>query len=113
MHVVFAEPKGRDAGAIYSDLCANCHGANLEGGKGSSLRGNACLRGNAWKHGSDDAGVARSIREGYPTTGMPAFNATVNEAETQALIVFLRESDKCLPKRERYCRANDVTLRFC
>jgi aldose sugar dehydrogenase len=47
--VMFAELKGRDASAIYSELCANCHGRSL--------------RGDSWKHGGDDASLARSIRE--------------------------------------------------
>jgi glucose/arabinose dehydrogenase len=85
-HVAFAVTKGRDAGALYAELCANCHGPQLEGGKGGGLRG------NPWKHGGDDASIARSIRDGFPNTGMPAFKATVNEAETQALVVFLREA---------------------
>lgn len=78
-------PKGRDAGALYAELCANCHGAKLEGGKGGSLRG------EKWKHGGDDASLARSIRDGFPQAGMPSFAATVNEAETQALVTFMRE----------------------
>lgn len=77
---------GRDAGAVYAELCANCHGGKLEGGKGGNLRG------NPWKHGGDDAALSRSIREGYPDAGMPAFRATVSEAETQALITFMREA---------------------
>lgn len=81
-----AQAKGRDAGTIYAELCAGCHGAKLEGGKGGSLRG------NPWKHGGDDAGLARSIRNGYPGAGMPAFGVTVNEAETRALVAFLRET---------------------
>ena len=78
-------PKGRDAGVIYAELCASCHGAKLEGGKGGSLRG------PTWKHGGDDASLVRSIRAGFPAAGMPAFQATVNEAETRALVTFLRE----------------------
>ena len=85
-HTVAAQTKGRDAGAIYGELCANCHGAKLEGGKGGNLRG------NPWKHGGDDTSIARSIRDGFPDAGMPSFKATVNEAETQALVVFLREA---------------------
>jgi glucose/arabinose dehydrogenase len=81
-----AAPGGRDAGALYAELCANCHGGKLEGGKGGSLRG------NPWKHGGDDASLARSIRDGLPGAGMPAFHATVTEAETHALIAFLREA---------------------
>lgn len=81
-----AESKGRDAGAIYAELCAGCHGVKLEGGKGGSLRG------DPWKRGGDDASLARSIRQGYPDAGMPAFDGTVNEAEIRALVAFLRET---------------------
>jgi glucose/arabinose dehydrogenase len=81
-----AAAPGRDAGALYAELCANCHGPQLEGGKGGGLRG------NPWKHGGDDASLARSIREGFPVTGMPGFGHALNEAETQAMIAFLREA---------------------
>jgi glucose/arabinose dehydrogenase len=81
-----ASAGARDVGALYTQLCANCHGEKLEGGKGGSLRG------NPWKHGGDDESLARSIRDGFPNTGMPAFRVTISEAETQALIVFLRET---------------------
>lgn len=77
---------GRDAGKIYAELCANCHGPKLEGGKGGALLG------KPWKHGGDDAALTKSIREGYPKEGMPSFAATVSEAETQALVAFLRET---------------------
>ncbi|MES2695669.1 MAG: hypothetical protein V4773_19500, partial [Verrucomicrobiota bacterium] len=40
-----ASAKGRDAGALYGEFCANCHGAKLEGGKGGNLLG------KPWKHG--------------------------------------------------------------
>jgi glucose/arabinose dehydrogenase len=80
------EPKGREVGALYAATCAGCHGPNLEGGKGGSLVS------GQWKHGDDDAALERSIREGYPQAGMPAFAATINEADTKALIVFIRET---------------------
>jgi len=88
-----AQAKGRDAGTIYAELCAGCHGAKLEGGKGGSLRG------NPWKHGGDDAGLARSIRDGYPGAGMPAFGVTVNEAETRALVAFLPDGRMLVTER--------------
>ena len=64
-----AESKGRDAGQLYADLCANCHGRSLEGGKGGSLRG-------GWKHGGDDAALARSIHDGYGGSGPFAMRRT-------------------------------------
>jgi len=77
---------GRDAGQLYVDLCANCHGARLEGGKGPPLRG------PNWKHGGDDASLVRSIHDGYVGDGMPGFAASVNAAETQAIVAFLHET---------------------
>src|SRR5687767_10820195 len=81
-----AMPKGRDAGQMYADLCANCHGKNLEGGKGGGLIN------REWKRGADDASLARSIRSGIPEWGMPGFANNVNEAETNALVAFIRET---------------------
>lgn len=81
-----AEQKGRDAGVIYAELCANCHGQKLEGGKGGGLID------RAWKHGSDEAGVTRSIHDGIVAAGMPAFAQAISDAETTALVAFIRES---------------------
>lgn len=58
----------------------------MEGGKaGSFIDGK-------WRHGGDDATLLRSIRDGYPTEGMPAFSNTMDEAETRALITLIRET---------------------
>jgi glucose/arabinose dehydrogenase len=75
----------RDAGALYEQMCASCHGADLRGGKGGPLLVDTL------KHGKDDAGIERSIREGFPWTGMPAFGKALQEAEIRALAVFMRE----------------------
>jgi glucose/arabinose dehydrogenase len=80
-----AGSKGRDAAQIYAELCAGCHGQSLEGGKGGALTN------RSWKNGSDEAGMIRSIRDGMPATGMPAFARSVNEAEMTALVAFIRE----------------------
>lgn len=77
---------GREAGRLYAEFCANCHGPELQGGKGGALLG------KPWKHGGDEAALTRSIREGYPKDGMPAFAASINEAETKALVALLREA---------------------
>ncbi len=42
-------------------------------------------------HGDDEASIARSIRNGWPTAGMPSFGATLGDAEIQALAVYIRE----------------------
>lgn len=75
----------RDAAVVYEQMCANCHGADLRGGKGGPLIVDTL------KHGKDDAAIERSIREGFPGAGMPAFGKALQEAEVRALAVFLRE----------------------
>ncbi len=107
--------KGRDAGKIYAELCANCHGAKLEGGKGGGLVG------RAWKHGSDDASMARSIRGGIAESGMPGFAKSVNDAEAAALVTFIRETatrkvdptpktDLPLPKGTQHSEEHDYRI---
>lgn len=75
----------RDVGQVYLDFCSGCHGAAMEGGKGGSLSD------GQWRYGGDDASLRRSIRDGYPSSGMPAFAPALDEAETRALITFIRE----------------------
>ncbi|PTY01269.1 glucose sorbosone dehydrogenase [Opitutus sp. ER46] len=68
------------------ETCSGCHGADMRGGKAPSLLG------REWKHGGDDAALERSIREGYPESGMPAFRETLNPAEVHGLIALMRET---------------------
>lgn len=49
---------------IYTQNCAMCHGAELEGGIG------AALNDDEWIHGSDSETVIRIITEGVPEKGM-------------------------------------------
>lgn len=76
---------GRDIGAFFNQNCANCHGRNLEGGQAPSLLG------ENWKHGSDDASIARSISEGVVTNGMPPWKGVLTDAEIRAMVVLIRE----------------------
>lgn len=78
----------RDAGTLYSQFCSNCHGADLQGGKTSSLVD------AKWLHARDDAGLTRVIRDGVRRVGMPGFSAALTDAETRALVVFIREAAK-------------------
>ena len=57
----------------YQSLCAACHGPDLEGGIGSSLRD------NEWKYGNDPMTVHRIIAQGSPdpTAGMQAWEGTL------------------------------------
>lgn len=76
--------------AIYDQLCAGCHGSNLEGGKGVSLLG-------PLKHGEDAPALAKSIRDGYPLTGMPRADVALTDADINTLVVYLREKRTSTP----------------
>src|SRR5688572_3742396 len=84
---VFAQnprPKGK-INDTYAQLCANCHGKNLEGGQAQSMLD------DVWTAGGDDESLARSIRNGFPEKGMPAWGAAIPEKEIRAMVIYLRE----------------------
>jgi len=72
-----------DPAKHYEQLCATCHGADLRGGKGGDLLG-------ALRHGDPPDALARSIRDGFPGLGMPAFTQ-LTDGDIRALVVFLQE----------------------
>ena len=77
---------GRPAPELYAHFCAGCHGADLRGGKASSL-----LDGH-WRGKGDDDSLLQVVRDGLPTSGMPAFGGALNEAELHGMIAFIRET---------------------
>ena len=79
----------RDIPAFYGQICATCHGKNLEGGQSPGL-----LKPEAFKHGNDDASIARSISEGYPTNNMVPWKTVLTPAEIRVMVVFIREKQE-------------------
>ncbi len=77
----------RDAGKLYVELCANCHGANLEGGTGGSLLNGAWREGGG-KHGDE---LVKVIAEGQLDKGMPGFGEVLDAPRVRALAVFIQE----------------------
>ena len=83
-----SSPAGLGHGAVakrYADLCASCHGPELEGGRAQSLLD------DSWTFGGDDKSLAESIREGRPGTLMVPFKAALTDLEVRSLVVFIRE----------------------
>lgn len=80
-----AQIRPRDVARLYAEHCASCHGPNLEGGQTGSLLD------DQWLHGGDDESIARSIRDGFVTNGMPAWGGVFSDAEIRAMVVFIRE----------------------
>jgi glucose/arabinose dehydrogenase len=78
-------PREGSVAKVYAETCGACHGPALRGGQASSLVD------GTWKYGGDDASLARSIREGRPEVGMPAFGGAMSEEDIRALVIFIRE----------------------
>ncbi|MEK7952920.1 PQQ-dependent sugar dehydrogenase [Luteolibacter soli] len=73
---------------IFEQLCAGCHGADLSGGQGGSL-----IDGE-WKHGSEDADLMKSIKEGNPQLGMTPFGTVLNDGQLRMMVIYIREKEK-------------------
>jgi len=91
-----ADEGPRDSEKIYREFCASCHGPNLEGGSAPSMLD------DEWINGGSDEELARSIIVGNLEKGMPAWGSVLSDAETRALVVYLRE------KRSGFQRKRDT-----
>ena len=84
-------PLARDPEAIqqgrllFRFSCSMCHGLEASGG----TRGPDLTSGR-WTHGSSDAAIFRTIREGVPGTEMPANSGFLVEEEIWSVIAHLR-----------------------
>jgi len=78
----------REPADIVAQVCANCHGKTLTGQVGPNLLD------SFWIHGKDDASVLRSIRDGWPGTGMPAFRGILSDSEMLAMVAYLHEQGR-------------------
>jgi len=81
-----AEAPRRDVARVYAEICAACHGPRLEGGKAQSLVD------DVWVSGGTDADLQRTIADGRPEAGMPAFRSLLTEPEIRAMVYYLREA---------------------
>lgn len=72
-----------DAIRNYQQHCAQCHGADLNGGSASSL-----VNGQ-WMFGAERGYMVRNTKHGLPHIGMPAFEEALNDAEIGEIIDYL------------------------
>ena len=73
-----------DGAGLYSRNCASCHGASLQGtGLGPALSR------QTYRYGGSADDLARIIRNGIVSQGMPAFGAALSEEEVAAIAAFL------------------------
>ena len=83
-----AQKEWRMAGfsILYKDLCAVCHGENLQG----SAQGPA-LVGTSLKQGESLADIKGSIALGFPDKGMPAWSKTLSNDQLNNLALYISE----------------------
>ncbi|HEU4890890.1 MAG TPA: PQQ-dependent dehydrogenase, methanol/ethanol family [Vicinamibacterales bacterium] len=69
---------------LFDSFCADCHGGNgIGNNKGPALNT------GSFKHGGDDAGLFRTIKNGIPGTEMDA-NANVPDNQIWQLVAYIR-----------------------
>jgi glucose/arabinose dehydrogenase len=71
---------------MYAENCAVCHGERMEGGAQAPA-----LVGVPLKHGESVAEIQRAIANGFPTSGMPAWSATMEASHIQSLAILIAE----------------------
>lgn len=70
---------------VYAENCASCHGDKMQGAQAPSMLD------DIWINGGDDESLARSIRNGFPDKGMPAWGEKIAEKEIRAMVIYMRE----------------------
>ena len=68
----------------YAFYCADCHGADMDGGMASSLAD------GRWAFGDSTAAIFRAVADGLEADGMPAFGAVLTASEIDALVALMR-----------------------
>lgn len=82
------ETQAQDGALLYGQNCAQCHGADLNGGNAASL-----VEG-IWQFGAENSYIFRNIKFGIPHLGMPSYEATLNDNEIRAIMTYMRDSEK-------------------
>ncbi len=77
----------KDVAKVWTDVCASCHGATMQGALAPSMLDDVWVSGKG-----DDASLAAAIKNGRVATGMPAFGAMLNDQEIRAMVVYIRET---------------------
>lgn len=78
--VVTEFTKGKE---IFIEMCAACHGKNMEGGVGPNLTD------EYWIHGGSIQDVFKSIKYGFPEKGMIAWQSQLSPAQMQEIASYI------------------------
>lgn len=73
--------KSADAREDYEQFCSSCHGTKVE-----------AFVDRKWKHGNEVSDLIKSIKNGYPNQGMPAWETVLSEKQIEDLAVLINKS---------------------
>ncbi|ADE54115.1 PQQ-dependent sugar dehydrogenase [Coraliomargarita akajimensis] len=74
---------------LYTQYCVTCHGENLQGGLGKSL-----LEPEIWTVVGKSRSFLDYVQKGDANTGMPSFEATLDEKQIRSLEIFIQEKQQ-------------------
>jgi putative heme-binding domain-containing protein len=83
VRVVAAQPEAGQQ--IFSSTCAGCHGLDARGGEHAPD-----IATNQRVQRLSDADLGKVVRDGLVKNGMPAFGSTLNAAQIEAVVRYLR-----------------------
>ena len=72
-----------DGKKTFAQMCAPCHGLEGQGNAGPNLTD------KYWMHGANPLAIHKSITDGFPDKGMPAWGPMLGAARVRALTAFV------------------------
>lgn len=88
--------RGNAMALLYTERCAGCHGAGIEGGRAPSLFD------AVWTRASDDESVSRVIHDGVQGTEMVSFASTLSDQQIWQLVAYIRTQAETLKGKPTY-----------
>ncbi|MDP9324444.1 MAG: c-type cytochrome, partial [Acidobacteriota bacterium] len=76
--------RGNAIAILFTERCAGCHGAGVEGGRAPSLFD------ETWTRATDDEGVSKIIHDGIQGTEMMSFAASLTDQQIWQLVAYIR-----------------------
>jgi cytochrome c oxidase cbb3-type subunit 3 len=73
----------QEGAAVFATTCAACHAPTGGGNIGPNLTD------EYWLHGGAPEEIYKSIRDGFPTKGMPAWGAQLGERRVRAVTAYV------------------------
>ena len=67
----------------YASMCMSCHGDRLQGGIGFNLAD------DTWVHGGKPLEVIKTVSDGVPAKGMPAWGAVLGPKKSAEVVAFI------------------------